>query len=147
MVHGLSPTAAGTGSGRRAATDARPPMRGVARVPLGGGRPRAPRGPSGGIFGGVAVASRIQPTPRIILASLLPPSSAMDASSNELRTSILDWDENDVHNWLSKLGFPQYEQQVKGVFFYSSRRYDQSPMAFQSTTYPAMSSAFSTPKA
>ncbi|EIW58736.1 uncharacterized protein TRAVEDRAFT_149101 [Trametes versicolor FP-101664 SS1] len=37
----------------------------------------------------------------------------MDASSNELRTSILDWDENDVHNWLSKLGFPQYEQQVK----------------------------------
>ncbi|KAI0675512.1 hypothetical protein C8Q78DRAFT_963716 [Trametes maxima] len=37
----------------------------------------------------------------------------MDASSNELRTSILEWDENDVHNWLSKLGFPQYEQQVK----------------------------------
>ena len=38
----------------------------------------------------------------------------MDASSIELTTSILDWDENDVHNWLSKLGFPQYEQQVKG---------------------------------
>ena len=38
----------------------------------------------------------------------------MDASSIELRTNILDWDENDVHNWLTKLGFPQYEQQVKG---------------------------------
>ncbi|KAH9852144.1 hypothetical protein C2E23DRAFT_886014 [Lenzites betulinus] len=37
----------------------------------------------------------------------------MDASSNELKTCILDWDENDVHNWLSRLGFPQYEQQVK----------------------------------
>ncbi|KAI0731203.1 hypothetical protein C8Q76DRAFT_670039 [Earliella scabrosa] len=37
----------------------------------------------------------------------------MDASSIELRTNILDWDENDVHNWLTKLGFPQYEQQVK----------------------------------
>ncbi|KAI0352334.1 hypothetical protein OH77DRAFT_1498014 [Trametes cingulata] len=37
----------------------------------------------------------------------------MDASSYELKTSILDWDENDVHNWLTKLGFPQYEQQVK----------------------------------
>ncbi|KAI0367034.1 hypothetical protein BV20DRAFT_1055190 [Pilatotrama ljubarskyi] len=36
----------------------------------------------------------------------------MDASSYESK-SILDWDENDVHNWLTKLGFPQYEQQVK----------------------------------
>ncbi|KAI0331446.1 hypothetical protein GY45DRAFT_1345273 [Cubamyces sp. BRFM 1775] len=37
----------------------------------------------------------------------------MDAQSFELKPSILDWDENDVHNWLTKLGFPQYEQQVK----------------------------------
>ncbi|KAI0766906.1 hypothetical protein BD413DRAFT_142824 [Trametes elegans] len=37
----------------------------------------------------------------------------MDASATELKTSILDWDENDVHNWLVKLGFPQYEQQLK----------------------------------
>ncbi|KAI8996541.1 hypothetical protein BD414DRAFT_409446 [Trametes punicea] len=38
----------------------------------------------------------------------------MDAPpSYELKPSILDWDENDVHNWLTKLGFPQYEQQVK----------------------------------
>ncbi|TFK94152.1 hypothetical protein K466DRAFT_593821 [Polyporus arcularius HHB13444] len=36
----------------------------------------------------------------------------MDASSIEL-PNILEWDENDVHNWLTKLGFPQYEQQVK----------------------------------
>ena len=44
----------------------------------------------------------------------------MDASSIELRTNILDWDENDVHNWLTKLGFPQYEQQVKGASSRSS---------------------------
>ncbi|OBZ74106.1 hypothetical protein A0H81_06013 [Grifola frondosa] len=37
----------------------------------------------------------------------------MDALSTELRTSILDWDENDVHAWFTKLGFPQYEHQVK----------------------------------
>ncbi|KAI9064111.1 hypothetical protein FKP32DRAFT_1611233 [Trametes sanguinea] len=37
----------------------------------------------------------------------------MDASSYELKPSMLDWDETDVHHWLSKLGFPQYEQQVK----------------------------------
>ncbi|KAM5532372.1 hypothetical protein V8D89_013966 [Ganoderma adspersum] len=36
----------------------------------------------------------------------------MDASSIELRP-LYDWDENDVHIWLSKLGFPQYEQQVR----------------------------------
>ena len=42
---------------------------------------------------------------------------AMDASSIELRTSMLEWDENEVHSWLSKLGFPQYEHQVKGVHF------------------------------
>lgn len=109
MVHGLSVRQ------QPALAAGETPVRGVSRVRLGGARPRAPHGPSRGIFGGVAVASRIQPTPRIIQASLSPPSSAMDASSNELRTSILDWDENDVHNWLSKLGFPQYEQQVKGV--------------------------------
>ncbi|EJF64222.1 hypothetical protein DICSQDRAFT_100982 [Dichomitus squalens LYAD-421 SS1] len=37
----------------------------------------------------------------------------MDASSLELRKSILDWDENDVHAWFTYLGFPQYEQQVR----------------------------------
>ncbi|SJL03743.1 uncharacterized protein ARMOST_07100 [Armillaria ostoyae] len=29
--------------------------------------------------------------------------------------SIVDWDENDVHNWLANLGFPQYESQIKGI--------------------------------
>jgi len=28
--------------------------------------------------------------------------------------SILDWDEEQVQGWLSKLGFPQYHQQIKG---------------------------------
>lgn len=129
MVHGLSESDSSRHWQRETRNHRRPSANAC------GGQGPAWRGTAPGtaraeIFGGVAVASRIQPTPRIILASLLPPSSAMDASSNELRTSILDWDENDVHNWLSKLGFPQYEQQVKGVFFYSSRRYDQSPMAF-----------------
>jgi len=27
---------------------------------------------------------------------------------------ILDWDEVDVHNWLSSLGYPQYERQIRG---------------------------------
>lgn len=40
----------------------------------------------------------------------------------ELRTSILDWDENDVHNWLAKLGFPQYEEAVKGMCPHSPDR-------------------------
>jgi hypothetical protein len=28
---------------------------------------------------------------------------------------LLDWDESDVHQWLSSLGFPQYESQVRGM--------------------------------
>lgn len=60
-------------------------------------------------------AARIQ-TPSWLPSRLsLSAPPAMDASSPELRTSILDWDENDVHAWLTKLGFPQYEQQVKGT--------------------------------
>ncbi|THH30709.1 hypothetical protein EUX98_g3470 [Antrodiella citrinella] len=35
----------------------------------------------------------------------------MDVASYEQR-SVVDWDENDVHQWLSKLGFPQYEHQI-----------------------------------
>jgi hypothetical protein len=27
---------------------------------------------------------------------------------------ILDWDESDVHNWFSTLGYPQYERQIRG---------------------------------
>ena len=34
--------------------------------------------------------------------------------------SILDWDEDQVHEWLSKVGFPQFHQQIKGrTFTYS----------------------------
>jgi hypothetical protein len=28
---------------------------------------------------------------------------------------ILDWDETDVHNWLSSLGYSQYETQIRGI--------------------------------
>ena len=31
--------------------------------------------------------------------------------------SILEWDELDVHIWLSRLGLPQYEAQIKGMSF------------------------------
>ncbi|KAF5352885.1 hypothetical protein D9757_012097 [Collybiopsis confluens] len=30
--------------------------------------------------------------------------------------SVIDWDENDVQEWLSSLGFPQYESQIKSRF-------------------------------
>lgn len=36
---------------------------------------------------------------------------AMDLANGE--HNILDWDEDDVHRWLSSLGFPQYEAQIK----------------------------------
>lgn len=39
----------------------------------------------------------------------------MDTPSFESRTSILQWDETDVHIWFSKLGFPQYESQIRGA--------------------------------
>jgi len=28
---------------------------------------------------------------------------------------ILDWDESDVHQWFTSLGYPQYETEIKGV--------------------------------
>ncbi|KAL5531741.1 hypothetical protein ACEPAG_4618 [Sanghuangporus baumii] len=31
----------------------------------------------------------------------------------DIRGSMLEWDEHDVHLWLSKLGFPQYESQIR----------------------------------
>jgi hypothetical protein len=27
---------------------------------------------------------------------------------------IIEWDESDVHAWLSSLGYPQYESQIRG---------------------------------
>ena len=32
---------------------------------------------------------------------------------------LLDWDELDVHGWLAKLGYPQYETQIRGPSFLS----------------------------
>lgn len=39
-------------------------------------------------------------------------SSSM--ASAELRQNLLDWTESDVHSWLSSVGFPQYETQIRG---------------------------------
>ena len=39
----------------------------------------------------------------------------MDASIFDKH--ILDWDELDVHGWLAKLGYPQYEAQIRGPSF------------------------------
>lgn len=33
---------------------------------------------------------------------------------NAAERHILDWDEDDVQNWLSGLGYPQYESQIRG---------------------------------
>ncbi len=35
---------------------------------------------------------------------------------SQAERNIVDWDENDVHNWLTNLGYPQYESQIKGVY-------------------------------
>ena len=77
---------------------------------------------------------------------LSPLLLAMDAASIELRP-LYDWDENDVHLWLSKLGFPQYEQQVRGMSASLSVDTSSRPTLSQSTTYPAMSSVSSIQKA
>ena len=29
--------------------------------------------------------------------------------------NINEWDETDVHSWLSSLGYPQYEGQIRGA--------------------------------
>ena len=38
----------------------------------------------------------------------------MEAPALDLRANIMDWDESDVHLWLSQLGLPQYENQIRG---------------------------------
>ena len=35
-------------------------------------------------------------------------------ASTELKLNLLDWAESDVHSWLSSIGFPQYETQIRG---------------------------------
>ena len=34
-----------------------------------------------------------------------------------LRNSILDWDEDEVHQFFTTLGYSQYEKQIKGKFY------------------------------
>ena len=43
---------------------------------------------------------------------------AVRGGFSEHRTNIIEWDEVDVHAWLSKLGFPQYEQQIRGAVLF-----------------------------
>lgn len=68
-------------------------------------------------------------------------------ASTELRTKLLEWTESDVHSWLSSIGFPQYETQIRGghpptlLFF---QRTDP-PVSHQRITSQAMSSLSSTP--
>jgi len=44
----------------------------------------------------------------------LPTSYSSSMASTELKPSLLDWTEFDVHSWLSSIGFPQYETQIRG---------------------------------
>jgi bZIP factor len=37
----------------------------------------------------------------------------MDIANGE--PNIMEWDENQVHRWLSSIGFSQYEAQIKGA--------------------------------
>jgi hypothetical protein len=65
---------------------------------------------------------------------------AMDLANGE--HSILDWDEDDVHRWLSSLGFPQYEAQIKGAARVISEGSNvELHSIYQSTIYPVTSFA------
>lgn len=73
-------------------------------------------------FGGAACASSFGRTQHLLLSYVLPVCRlaqdlhAMDLSSVELRTNMLDWDEGNVHLWLTTLGLPQYENQIRRAF-------------------------------
>ena len=54
-------------------------------------------------------------TTPIICSPLFPPHSFFNAREMDLRKHILDWDESDVHQWLSNLGFGHYERQIRGM--------------------------------
>ena len=54
----------------------------------------------------------------------------MDPQPQEPRGLISDWGENDVQLFLSNLGFPQYEDKVKGqslLFLLSSQQLSSHP--------------------
>ncbi|KAH7929123.1 hypothetical protein BV22DRAFT_1102687 [Leucogyrophana mollusca] len=38
---------------------------------------------------------------------------AMEITQDEKERTILDWDEDQVHQWLTSLGYPQYQSQIK----------------------------------
>jgi protein STE50 len=42
----------------------------------------------------------------------------MDVPTTEPKGNMLAWDETDVHVWFTKLGFPQYESQIRGSYSY-----------------------------
>lgn len=72
-------------------------------------------------------------------------SSSM--ASAELRPNLLDWTESDVHYWLSSIGFPQYETQIRGgpqrTLLFSFQSTDHSA-SHQRITSQAMSSLYLT---
>ena len=42
--------------------------------------------------------------------------SGGSGGAREAQRSIMDWDEDDVHAFLCRIGFPQYEAQIRGAF-------------------------------
>ena len=52
-------------------------------------------------------------TPSALVALSSP--ATMEVSSFELKADIKQWDENDVHAWLTSLGYPQYGSQIRGA--------------------------------
>ena len=48
------------------------------------------------------------------LCSPSPTATTTMDGSQEPQANIMDWDEHDVHLFLSRLGFPQYEAQLVG---------------------------------
>ena len=96
------------------------------RTPLGVAAVRRPRSRRLGVSGECARPRLVLQLHWLRLWQQLPvpsPSSFpllavlffMDVLSFEQR-SVVEWDETDVHQWLSKLGFPQYEHQILGGF-------------------------------
>jgi len=82
-----------------------------------------------------ALVRRLKFSFRIFVAVVF--TMAMDTANGE--RSILDWDEDQVHRWLSSLGFSQYEAKIKGALVsYLPVKTAESRFIHQSIIYPAM---------
>lgn len=58
-------------------------------------------------------ASRALPTPSHFPITAHAGSQMSSPTSDRSSISIINWDENDVQSWLTGIGFPQYESQIK----------------------------------